>query len=251
MSGRGVLIFLLVMGWLVSTTMARSPEERFVEAAVAYDGGEYADAIRLYQQLLRDGFMAAELYYNLGNAWYRQGDVGQAVLHYLKALYLRPRDADARHNLAFVMHDAGALAGEQGWVVQGFRRLSRGEWVTLAVIFWWLTGGLVCLALWMNRGTSWGLPIGVCLLLAVVSLQGANVWRGLEQRPELVVVERGQDALFAPLEGSTPHFALPKGSIVRVDSATEGWYRVRVGDRDGWVRQRAVVPVRPGSVVVD
>lgn len=254
MKCRGVISLLAVgLAWLCFAfpVDAVTPEERFAEAATAYDEGDFAEAIRLYQQLLRDGFVAAELYYNLGNSWYRQGDIGQAVLKYKQALYLRPRNADARHNLAFVMNEAGALTSELGWLKRSLRRVSRVEWVVLSVAFWWLSGLFASLALWRSWNFSWALPIAVTLFFAVVSMAGVAVWRGLERRPELVVVERGQDALFAPLEGSTPHFALPKGSIVRMDSATDGWYRVRVGDRDGWVRQRAVIAVRPGSVLAE
>lgn len=255
MKWRDLQRFMMV-GWISlcmwpSAALAISPEERFAEAAAAYDSGDFAEAIRLYQQLLRDGFVAAELYYNLGNAWYRQGDVGQAVLNYQQSLYMRPRDVDARHNVAFVMHEAGAITSDPGWIMRSLRWVSRTEWIILTVLFWWLTGLCASLALWREWSFSWRVPIAVLLLLALVSAAGVGVWWGLAQRPELVVVERGQDALFAPLEGSTPHFALPKGSIVRIDSTTDGWYRVRLGDRDGWIRQRAVIPVRPGSVIAE
>ncbi len=238
---------ILSLAWLCLATSSVGDQlgDRFAQAAIAYDASEYAEAIRLYQQVQRDGFVSAELFYNLGNAWFRQGDVGQAVLHYKKALHLQPRNGDIRHNLAFVMNDAGALASELSWISRILRYVSMREWWALSIIFWWTTAIIACLALWKRWDFSWTWPLLLSLLLTVISLSGVAVWWGLTQRPEIVVIQSGQDALFAPLEGSTPHFALPKGSTARIESTTEGWYRVRVGDRDGWIRQSAAAPVRP------
>lgn len=248
MRGRGLRTAAVIgMAWLclVLRGFALDPAEPFAEAARAYDNSDYAEAIRIYQQLQRDGFVAAELFYNLGNAWYRQGDIGQAVVHYKKALHLQPRNGDIRHNLAFVMNEAGALAGESGWFSRLLRYVSMREWLILSFVFLWGTALIVCMALWKTWTFLWRWPLLFSLILTAVSLSGVAVWWGLSQRPEIVVIQSGQDALFAPLEGSTPHFSLPKGSTARIESSTEGWYRVRVGERDGWIRQRAAVPVRP------
>lgn len=248
--GMGI-VMILSLGGLTYPAAASAMDENFAAAALAYDAGDYAAAIRAYQQIVRDGFISAELFYNKGNAWYRQGDIGQAVLNYKRAQYLRPRDADIRHNLAFVMQEAGAIRGELGWFSRFLRQVSLHEWIAIAVIFWWVTGVLVGVSLWRQKGKAWAWPIGISAAITLVAVAGMAVWMGLRARPELVIIQSGQDALFAPLEGSTPHFALPKGSTARVEARTEGWYRVRVGDRDGWIRERAVVRVSPWTSAGD
>lgn len=68
----------------------------------AYNRDQYGEAVRLYTDILARQGRSPQVYYNLGNAYYRQGKVAQAVLSYERALRLDPTYADARTNLAFL-----------------------------------------------------------------------------------------------------------------------------------------------------
>ena len=68
-------------------------------AEEAYATGDFAGAARHYESLVSSGASSPSLFYNLGNAYYRGGNIGKAVLNYERALKLDPSDADARHNL--------------------------------------------------------------------------------------------------------------------------------------------------------
>lgn len=72
------------------------------EADSAYVRDDFPRAIELYRTALNQGEVSATLYYNLGNAYYRDGKLGRAVISYERALRLDPANADARANLAFV-----------------------------------------------------------------------------------------------------------------------------------------------------
>lgn len=234
--------------WLSLCVMAMGgepvAEDVFARAGAAYDAQDYAQAITLYEQLLRDGWRAPELYFNLANAYYREGDAGRAIWHYMNALYMAPRDVDIRHNLQFAVQEADAVQLPASWSSRVLRSLRYAEWVTAAVVFWWLT--LLCLA-WMcwpgRRVARW--PALVSGVLCLVSLAGVWEWWSMYQRPVVVVTTPGQEALFAPLPGSTAHFALPPGSMARVANVNEGWYNIRIGDKQGWIRQDAVSRVGP------
>jgi len=65
-----------------------------------YKNNQYQLAIDEYDKLINQGYEGASLYYNLGNAHYRLGKIGYAILYYEKALKLSPGDEDAKHNLA-------------------------------------------------------------------------------------------------------------------------------------------------------
>jgi tetratricopeptide (TPR) repeat protein len=64
-----------------------------------YESGQYAKAAEAYQQLVDQGYSDAALFYNLGNAYFKQGDIGRAILNYRRAERLHPRDPDTRANL--------------------------------------------------------------------------------------------------------------------------------------------------------
>ena len=70
-------------------------------ANAAYNEGNYSKAVELYEAILADGEHSAKLYYNLGNAYYKQEKLGKAILNYTRALRLAPADEDIRHNLEY------------------------------------------------------------------------------------------------------------------------------------------------------
>lgn len=241
---RYVVVSLLLLLSGVGSAWATSPAEAFAEAHVAYDASEYEVAITLYERLLRDGFIAPEIYYNLANSRFRQGDHGQAILNLKRAQQLRPRDRDIQHNLYFILNEADAVYHVPPIWSRVLRQLTQQEWKGIAVGSWWILALFGGLQIVRFRNRVWLAPVAVSAIILLIALAGWWQWWSLGQRPEVVVIESGQDALFAPLPGSTAHFALPKGSVPRVDSVSDGWYRVRLGERDGWIRQSAVEPVR-------
>lgn len=78
---------------------AQSPEQLFVQGNQLYQQGKIAEAREAYEDLANKGYVGGELLYNLGNAYYRTGNVPKAILQYERALRLLPSDEDLRHNL--------------------------------------------------------------------------------------------------------------------------------------------------------
>ena len=114
----------------------------FSEGNRAYLNGDYDQAVAQYRKLLDSGVVDADVYYNLANAYYRQGRLGLAILFYEKALKLSPGDEAARYNLDAARRklvdklEAGGTSGEPGW----HRLLGRIaiDWLTwpLLVLAW-------------------------------------------------------------------------------------------------------------------
>ncbi len=239
-----VLAAVYMAGMSVQAAQADTPDAEFGAAAAAYDAGDYDDAIARYETLLAAGWQAPELDYNLGNAYYRQGELGLAILHYKRALQLAPRDAQARHNLEFVLRAADAVQPTgTGWG-RLLRRLRWGEWVVLVVVAWWMLMLQCARRVWRGQPIFRGPLIIVWLAVGVLALIGIGQQIDLERRPEYVITSVGQEALFAPLDSATAHFTLPAGSVVRIVDVANGWYRIRLDQKEGWVRQAAGETVR-------
>lgn len=75
--------------------------DEFAMANKFYEEKDYDNAIRMYKSILAQGWESGVLYYNLGNACFKAGDLGHAVLYYMRAKRLAPSDEDVTHNLKF------------------------------------------------------------------------------------------------------------------------------------------------------
>lgn len=219
-------------------------QQTFLEAGRAYDEGRLHDAIGLYEKLLTDGYVSKELLFNLGNAYFREGKVGLAVLHYRQAWHLAPRDPDILANFGFAQQSAGAAPPSMPAASKALLRFSQEEWIIGALVFYWLGALALCLLiLFPPRRPLFLRAVAVLGILLVTSLAGLVHWISLCRNPELVVVGPGQEARFAPLEGSTAHFALPEGSIVRETESSGPWAKVLSGKQSGWIQRSVCLPV--------
>src|SRR5260221_9375410 len=88
---------------------AAQPAAQFAKANQEFAAGDFKAAIADYEEAVRSGQDAPNLFYNLGNAYFRQKDFGRAILNYERALALDPRQAEAQANLRIARDEARAL----------------------------------------------------------------------------------------------------------------------------------------------
>jgi hypothetical protein len=218
----------------------------FDQARGAYDAGALDEAVNTYRDLLERGYISSALFFNLGNAYFKGGFLGAAILNYRRALYLAPRDPDVLKNLEFAVETAGTSLPQQPLLEALSLKMSFGEWVGVAVLAYWgaaVAGGLSIAS--RRRRSLW---LRILLAFAVVlggAATGLAHRAGLRRTPEVVVLEPGQEALYAPLEGSTAHFAVPEGMILRMTDSSEGWVKVQSEKKSGWIRRPACQTVYP------
>jgi tetratricopeptide (TPR) repeat protein len=90
---------IMAPGWQAAAPEGRTPDGLFAAGNAAYEEERYDDAVAAYQKILGFGVSDPRLLYNLGNAWFRLGRLGPAILSYERALRLDPSDREARDNL--------------------------------------------------------------------------------------------------------------------------------------------------------
>src|SRR5207248_5283530 len=91
----------------VTTRAEQNPA--FAKANEAYSAGHFQEAVEGYQSLVNSGLWSANLFYELGNAWFRLGDYGEAILNYERALALDPHHPESDANLRIARDEARAL----------------------------------------------------------------------------------------------------------------------------------------------
>ena len=101
MGNRLLNLFLLLLLLVPMLSSANEQQQLFESGNKLYAKGKYEQAIKTYNQILSDDYESAEVYYNLGNTYYRINDIPSALLNYEKAKKLNPRDEDIDVNIQF------------------------------------------------------------------------------------------------------------------------------------------------------
>jgi hypothetical protein len=241
-----ILTILILTLAFLDAAIAVEPTQTFAEAGKDYDAGNYADAEKKYESILGQGLVSHELFFNLGNAFYKQGRTGEAVLNYRRAWMLSPRDPDAAANLRLAAQNTSALLPNPPLVTLLLLKVSVREWIGVALTAYWLCAILIAGHFFLPaRRLALRRLIAIAAVALACGLAGTMQWISLHRRPEMVVLETGQQALFAPMANSTPHFALPPGSVVRMIETSGPWVKVTYGSDSGWIRAEACAPVCP------
>ena len=221
------------------------------EADSAYVHGQYQQAIRDYEALLKQG-ASAELYYNLGNAYYRTENIPEAVLNYERALLLSPGDRDIRFNLQIARSKTfdKIVPESEMFFVTWYRSL-----VSLMSVDGWARTALIALALtivlllvylfsyriWLRKTGFFG---GVVLLLLFV---GSNIFawqqkKDLLNRKGAIIFAPAVTVKSTPAVNGTDLFILHEGTkVVITDGSMRDWKEIRIADgKEGWIESKHI-----------
>jgi tetratricopeptide (TPR) repeat protein len=211
-----------------------------------YQEGRYEEATGLYLQLLEDGIQDDNLYYNLGNAYFKQDDTGRAILSYQKAAQLNPRDSDIEANLTIARGRAKDKIEANDTAVSRLVTLAQ-SWLTLdetaaaALALWFVCGG-VWLAYRHSQPGHWREAALYGLILAVLLLAGGAFSLGSRLvaerlRPHGVVLAEEVNVLSGPSEQFITEFTLHSGAEVSRIELRDEWARIALpGEQlQGWV----------------
>lgn len=217
--------------------------------------GRTAEAIRAYENLASQGVDDPALYFNLGNAYYQNGEWGQAILNYRRAAQLAPRDGDIQHNLALAR---GQVVDQWGqtpetmvtiFLADAARWLTMNETAVMTLLLW----TLLCVAAFVVRRRGHGrrrtllqyslVPLALLFLLAAFTLGGRmKLAHGL---PEAVIVAQVADVYAGPGEQYGRDFQLHDGAEVALYQTRGDWAQIGAPGSAlrGWVHAEVVTAV--------
>ena len=245
----GFILLLVVLGAAAPGTRAEALEDAvaFEEANRFYEEGRFQEAIHLYQSLLTNAPGLA-VHFNLGNAYYKAGELGNAIAEYRTALALNPRDPDVLANLQFARERVRGPSHSPGWVERSVQRLTLREWRILGSVPVWIFFGLLILRelqpRWRKALPFWLILSGAIALLAV----STTIWVHATSagKRTAVVIQRDIGMRLGPFEESERVMDLHNGAELRVLDATREWLQVTADDVTvGWIPETAVRVLDP------
>ncbi len=239
-----LILFIL---WSGSAWAQPDPAGVFSRANAEYQKGNYAEAARIYAQALESGVESGPLYYNLGNACFKQKQLGEAIYYWEKSLQKSPRDREARENLEL----ANLLIVDRLEIPQDpfpIRVLSgalklltvrQNGW--LALLLFLAANVLFSVHLFThNRFSSRALAVGLAAAALCVLLAASLAWKTYDRdfRKKGIVVEPASDVRSGPGLENITVFTIHEGLKVRVHGSSDGWRQISLPNGwTGWIRQ--------------
>ena len=233
-----VLLAMLLPMQAMAVTKANADAE--------YTKGNYQQAIKDYEELLKQG-VSAELYYNLGNAYYRADNITRAIINYERAFMLSPGDEDIRFNLQLAQSktiDKIAPASEMffvTWYQSLVNLTSVDRWAYVAIVSIILVLLLVLIYLFADnlrlRKVGFFGAIAFLVLFILANIFAYQQKRQLENRNGAIVIAPSASVKKTPADNSETTFVLHEGTKVKItDKSISKWVEIEIADgRNGWV----------------
>ena len=242
------------------TAVAQQQEQSVAEQTVAvefdnmtlwergnqsYIDGDYAAAVTAYQAIENRGYSSARLYYNMGNAYYKQGQIGRAILYYNRALVVSPSMDDARHNLEIAeAQTKDNIAVVPEFFLNRYMRtlrsaISCSAWSVMSVVFFgvmllFLLIFLLGSRIKVRKVGFYGAVVSL-LLFVVVTIFGISARNSIIDRPAAIVMSSAISVKSSPDRAATDLFVLHEGTKVEVSSEVDGWSEITIADgKKGW-----------------
>ena len=271
---RAIVFWILVAdaGWVSAQSVVDNPAEVFQAGNTSYEAGDYLAAVEAYRRLTDVGVVNGDLYYNLGNAYYKSNELGHAVLFYVRALRLQPRNDEAKENLGLARSQLRdkQFVKEQNRLVKGFiwlhNNLSTPEMLVFAsasyillclltIIFVFGNTRIVAAAyrkvsvlspgrlIGLTRAQDLLVAMGIAVILLATS--GISSYRKLAvDRSEGVVLMEEVAVFGSPTDDATLQFKIHEGTMVTINDRRARWTKIALpGGMSGWVATESIEKV--------
>ncbi len=247
-----ISVFALFIPYLQCTTFSTTktnihPHDYSINKTRAdslYNKSDFKSAIKIYEYIIENNGKASELYYNLGNCYYREGNMALAILNYERALKLDPSDSDIRTNLSIARGKIKDKSTEPteffilAWWYSLVNKLSISFWKALGLILF--TIGMALLLLYLLIYKSKSLKYLIILTISISLISNLAAWQQYYSNIDVqsaIVTSEKINVKGAPSNSSTDLFILHSGARLKIiDNTMKEWCEVQFEEgKAGWV----------------
>ena len=251
---RSVASLLLMLTLAATAYCATEDTARLLilEGNTRYSEEKFEEAIIKYEKALSMGYESGPLYYNLGNAYFKHGKLGRAILNYLRAARLMPQEADLKANLNYArsLVKNGRVEPGRNWFTKlfftfaGYFSLDSITFVSMVLYF--IFALFAILAITKTGPEKTYLYVNSALfavLIVSVSLFAVKYKKEILEKEAVCVAERS-DSKFEPSIGGTTFFALSEGELITITASKKDWVKIRRQDgKQGWIKRADIAPL--------
>ncbi len=239
---------LLIIGLLFYWPAFSQATEKFESANELYRNGEFQKAIEIYQSIVEEGRVSSNLYFNLGNAFFKNNQLAEAILFYERALKLNPGDGEVRQNLNIArkstidrFEEVPMPIFKSIWLGT-IRFFSPSQWAWLSVFFLsvFITG--TGFYLFSRYKRSAFIIAFSCLIVGILNLFSGWFHRSYnnKHRPALVMTASSY-VKSGPGKLAEDVFILHEGAKLEITESFEDWQKIRLPDgKIGWIESKNV-----------
>lgn len=236
----GLLLFV------VASVQAQTVDTLFTKANELYKVEDFKSAIDIYKQIEEKGVASLELYYNLGNAYYKTNQVGPAIYYYEKALILNPKNEDVKNNLIFAKRLALDNIEElpksvfQKLNQNVLQQLTYNQWALL-VVFFSIAGSVFFLLYYFSYQSGkkrffFTISSLSFILLALCFVITINQYAFAKNNLRAIVFAEESEVRNAPTLTAEEVFTIHEGTEVTVLDAVDDWKKIKLADgKLGWM----------------
>ena len=217
----------------------------FADANQLYSDGNYAEAAQAYEQIIAEQ-PNSEAYYNLGNAYFKQDELAQAILAYERCLRLDPRNKDAKYNLAFAHSriidnvEDNQMFFIKNWLQSIRNTMRETTWMILSIIsFLIVLIGALLFALskeqWLRKTAFYTALIALFISICACANAGSLHSRD-NNRAEAIITQGIVNVKASPDRSGTELFTLHEGTKVIIHETLGEWCNIHVGNNVGWMK---------------
>lgn len=241
-----LLIMMIIIQLITSKSFAQAPDDLMKLANNFYQEQQYDQAVISYNKILSQGFESASLYCNLGNSYFKTGNLGLAILNYEKGLKLSPGDEDLIYNLKIANARTVDKITElpKLFIVQWWELLitsfSLTGWSIITIILFWIFLAGISLFILSRRAKIQrvslmisSVTLAVLILVVVILISRYNHEAVTDYG---ILTEEVYSVKVAPDYKSNDLFVIHEGIKFIVDDHVNEWYKIRLADgKVGWI----------------
>jgi tetratricopeptide (TPR) repeat protein len=240
-------VAVIALGCATARSARGDQNTAFAKANHDYSEGHFQEAVDGYQNLVSSGQWSANLFYDLGNAWFRLGNFGEAILNYERALALDPHHPETAANLVLVRDKARALELKRNGLERYIEAGTSTQYsIAASIAFWFVLFGAVRLFFLHRRSAA---LVSLIIFSAIVFAGAIFALYALEtggkDRSLAIVTGKNIEARLATADNANSVLALPPGSEIKVLSKRGDWlYAALPNDLRGWIPATGAQRVR-------
>ncbi len=238
---------LAILVFFIGLVNLSKANDLLKKAEQAYDSKNYKEAINCYQKLISEGNKSYELYFNLGNAYYRDKELGQAIYYYECARKLNPNDKDSQINLGIASAKTiDKIDAKENFFINAVKSnvvnvLTTDSWAWLSIILAFLTALLFFFFIHSNvvliKRLCFVFSIVSVISLLVVYVFGNSALNSKKENKFAIILRKEVKVENEPNANGVMKFALHEGTKVRIVEANSDWALIKIDNgNEGWVK---------------